>query len=186
MNEISCTYEMKERRKMDNKKYEAAVRISENHSITKTAHVKEELYRLEMTNRLNDEVDEAIGTQLEKIKKYAESLGQDDKDAQTLLYIKYLIGYCKRKANIVLSSRRTGMYEDEVPYTILAGRLNNRIVGLTHTIEEPCVLTLLDMRSQAANLAYQHGLTMMYLYCIEHDKNRRSGTGNKNALWIAF
>jgi Transcriptional regulator len=38
MNEISCTYEMKERRKMDNKKYEAAVRISENHSITKTAH----------------------------------------------------------------------------------------------------------------------------------------------------
>jgi len=42
------------------------------------------------------------------------------------------------------------MYEDEVPYTILAGRLNNRIVGLTHTIEEPCVLTLLDMRSQAA------------------------------------
>jgi Uridine kinase len=73
------------------------------------------------------------------------------------------------------------MYEDEVPYTILAGRLNNRIVGLTHTIEEPCVLTLLDMRSQAANLAYQHGLTMMYLYCIEHVIGR-AGVEIQNSL----
>ncbi|MCI2062607.1 MAG: hypothetical protein LKJ83_07530 [Eubacteriaceae bacterium] len=85
--------------------------IRKQELLEKQEHVKEELFRLEMTNRLNDEVDEAIGTQLEKIKKYAESLGQGDKDAQTLLYIKYLIGYCKRKANIVLSSRRTGMLD---------------------------------------------------------------------------
>ena len=61
----------------------------------------------------------------------------------------------------------------ELPYTVLVAKLDNRIVGLSHTLDKPCAVELLDMRTHAANLIYQHGLTMMYLYAVEKTLGRK-------------
>lgn len=54
----------------------------------------------------------------------------------------------------------------EQSYTVLAARIQNRLEELTYTIEEPCKVELLDMRTQDANLIYQYSLTLLYIKAV--------------------
>ncbi|HKM28855.1 MAG TPA: hypothetical protein VJY37_04150 [Anaerovoracaceae bacterium] len=51
----------------------------------------------------------------------------------------------------------------DLPYTILAAKVDNKVEDLIYKIEEPVSIELLDMRTQAANLIYQYSLSMLYL-----------------------
>ena len=51
--------------------------------------------------------------------------------------------------------------KDELTYTILAARVNNKIERLDHHINKECRVELLDMRTQEANLIYQNSLCLI-------------------------
>nr|WP_305146553.1 nucleoside kinase [Anaerovorax odorimutans] len=55
----------------------------------------------------------------------------------------------------------------DLPYTILAAKVDNKIEELTMKIEKDCHIEFLDMRTQAANLIYQYSLCLIYLKAIE-------------------
>ena len=57
--------------------------------------------------------------------------------------------------------------KEELPYTVLAARVNNKIERLEHRIYGDCRVELLDMRTQEANLIYQNSLCLIYLKAIE-------------------
>lgn len=50
-----------------------------------------------------------------------------------------------------------------LPYQILAAKVNNRLVDLNYTIDEPSTIELLDMRTQAANMIYQASVSLIYV-----------------------
>lgn len=54
-------------------------------------------------------------------------------------------------------------YEDQVPYTVLAAKVDNVIQPLTVRLEEGDTVEFLDMRTQAANVIYQNSLILLYL-----------------------
>ena len=54
----------------------------------------------------------------------------------------------------------------ELPYTILAAKVDNRLEDLTFAPAEPCEVELLDMRTQDANLIYQYSLTLLYIKAV--------------------
>ena len=58
-------------------------------------------------------------------------------------------------------------YREEMPYRIIAAKVDNKIEALTYKLEKPCKLELLDMRNQAANLIYQYSLTLIYLKAVD-------------------
>ena len=58
--------------------------------------------------------------------------------------------------------------QQDLPFPILAARMNNRVFELKKTIDEPCNLTLLDMRDPSANLIYQRSVSFIYLKAV-HD-----------------
>ncbi|MDR2089002.1 MAG: nucleoside kinase [Clostridiales Family XIII bacterium] len=58
-------------------------------------------------------------------------------------------------------------YQPELPYRILAAKVNNQIRELNKTIDEPEDITLLDMRVNAVNLMYQRSLSLLYLKAIQ-------------------
>lgn len=57
--------------------------------------------------------------------------------------------------------------KDELSYTVLAARVNNKIERLDHRLYNDCRVELLDMRTQEANLIYQNSLCLIYLKAIE-------------------
>ena len=57
-------------------------------------------------------------------------------------------------------------YIDKLPYRILAAKVNNKLEELTRALKAPCTVELLDMRDPAANLIYQHSLTLIYLKAV--------------------
>ena len=57
-------------------------------------------------------------------------------------------------------------YKEELPYTIIAAKVNNKIEALTYKLKSPVEIELLDMRNQAANLIYQYSLSLIYLKAI--------------------
>lgn len=58
-------------------------------------------------------------------------------------------------------------YEIEgLPYRILAAKVNNRIVDLNYTLDEPCTVELLDMRTEVANIVYQASLSLIYVKAV--------------------
>lgn len=57
-------------------------------------------------------------------------------------------------------------YEKELPYTILAAKVDNKVEELTTRLERDCYVEFLDMRTQAANLIYQYSLSLIYLKAI--------------------
>lgn len=57
-------------------------------------------------------------------------------------------------------------YEKDLPYTILAAKVNNKFEDLTYGLFENCNLELLDMRTQTANLIYQYSLSLIYLKAV--------------------
>lgn len=64
------------------------------------------------------------------------------------------------------------IYEKDYPYTVLAVKVDNKLEPLVHEIEENCTVEFLDMRSQAANLIYQHSLSLIYLKAVEETLGR--------------
>lgn len=58
-------------------------------------------------------------------------------------------------------------YGGDLPYQIVAARVNNRFVALDYALQRSCSLELLDMRTQAANLIYQYSLSMIYLKAVD-------------------
>ena len=56
----------------------------------------------------------------------------------------------------------------QLPYKVLAAKVDNKISELSKKIENPCTIEFLDMRDQAANLIYQRSLSLLYLKAI-HD-----------------
>lgn len=72
-------------------------------------------------------------------------------------------------------------YQDELPYTILAVRVNNKVVELVKTIEEPCNITFLDIRDTSANLIYQRSVSFIYLKAI-HDVLGKVRVSIENSL----
>lgn len=56
----------------------------------------------------------------------------------------------------------------DVPFPILAARVNNRVLELKKPLEESCEVTLLDMRDQSGNLIYQRSVSFIYLKAV-HD-----------------
>lgn len=57
-------------------------------------------------------------------------------------------------------------YKGDLPYTILAARVENQLESLDYRLEKECHIQLLDMRSQAGNLIYQKSLTLLYLKAV--------------------
>ena len=58
------------------------------------------------------------------------------------------------------------LLEEELPYTVLAARVESRLEELTFALETPCRVELLDMRTQDANLIYQYSLTLLYIKAV--------------------
>ena len=54
----------------------------------------------------------------------------------------------------------------DLPYMVLAAKVDNKITELTKTIECPGCIEFLDMRNQAASLIYQRSLSLLYLKAI--------------------
>ena len=63
--------------------------------------------------------------------------------------------------------------KDELPYTVLAAKVNNQIQELGYALQESCNVEFLDMRTQAANLIYQHSLSpsRLYMMCLDTMKS---------------
>ena len=57
-------------------------------------------------------------------------------------------------------------FQGQVPYRILAVKINNKLEDLNIELFEECFIEFLDIRSQSANLMYQHSLIMIYLKAI--------------------
>ncbi|MEG0157103.1 MAG: nucleoside kinase, partial [Anaerovoracaceae bacterium] len=55
---------------------------------------------------------------------------------------------------------------EEIPYPVLAGKVNYKMKSLTYPLTEPCNVELLDVRTPAVNLIYQNSLCVLYLKAI--------------------
>ncbi len=55
----------------------------------------------------------------------------------------------------------------DLPYTVLAAKVDNKITELTKVIECPACIEFMDMRNQAAALIYQRSLSLLYLKAID-------------------
>lgn len=56
--------------------------------------------------------------------------------------------------------------ENELPYTVLAAKVNNKLESLSYEIHRDCKIEFLDMRTQLTNLIYQNSLTLIYLKAV--------------------
>lgn len=74
-----------------------------------------------------------------------------------------------------------GRYSGELPYTVIAAKVNNRIESLSYRFSRDCRVEFLDMRSQAASLIYQNSLILMYLKAVE-DVLGRADVDVENAI----
>lgn len=54
----------------------------------------------------------------------------------------------------------------ELPYTVFAAKVENRLTELGCALDKPCQVELLDMRTQDANLIYQYSLTLLYIKAV--------------------
>ena len=57
-------------------------------------------------------------------------------------------------------------YENQVPYTVLAAKVDNEVKPLTQRLDRDCRVEFLDMRTQAANIIYQNSLILLYLKAV--------------------
>lgn len=68
-----------------------------------------------------------------------------------------------------------------LPYTVLAAKVDNKTSELTKKIEKPCAVEFLDMRDQGGNLIYQRSLSLVYLKAI-HDVLGKVSVEIENSL----
>ncbi len=57
-------------------------------------------------------------------------------------------------------------YEEQLPYKIIAAKVDYKFEDLTYVLDRDCRVELLDMRTQAANLIYQYSLSLIYLKAV--------------------
>ena len=57
-------------------------------------------------------------------------------------------------------------YQRELPYEVLLGRVNGNDEELTYRVTSDVKIEFLDMRTNSANLAYQHSLSLVYLKAV--------------------
>jgi len=58
-------------------------------------------------------------------------------------------------------------YEEELPYTVLLAKVDNKLEELNHKLHRSCTVEFLDMRTQSGNLVYQNSLILLYLKATE-------------------
>lgn len=56
--------------------------------------------------------------------------------------------------------------QEDLPYAILAAKVDNRLEDLNFVLNAPCRVELLDLRTQGANLIYQYSLTLLYIKAV--------------------
>lgn len=56
--------------------------------------------------------------------------------------------------------------QEELPYTVLAAKVNNKLEPLSFELHRDCRVEFLDMRTQLANLIYQNSLCLIYLKAV--------------------
>ena len=57
-------------------------------------------------------------------------------------------------------------YEKELPYTVLAAKVDNEVKSLTAVLDRDCSVEFLDMRTQEANIIYQNSLILLFLKAV--------------------
>lgn len=72
-------------------------------------------------------------------------------------------------------------YRPELPYTVLAVKINNKIESLSYRFRRECTAEFIDMRSQSGNLIYQNSLCLIYLKAVE-DVLGKSDVDIENAI----
>lgn len=73
----------------------------------------------------------------------------------------------KQIAEPVTAEGLLHQFGENLPYDVLAVRVNNYVQELTQTIPENSEVEFLDMRDHTANLIYQRSLCLIYLKAIE-------------------
>lgn len=58
-------------------------------------------------------------------------------------------------------------YRDKVKYPVYAARINNRVYGLTQTLEEPCEVVFLDTRDTCAKEIYQTSMIFLLNHALK-------------------
>ena len=58
-------------------------------------------------------------------------------------------------------------YQPECPYRILAAKIGNRVFDLMKRIDEPCAVTLLDLRDSTAYMIYQRTISFLYYKAVK-------------------
>ena len=60
-----------------------------------------------------------------------------------------------------------GSIKRDVPYMILAAKVDNKVKRLTEKITGPCEIEFLDMRTRQAHLMYQCSIILLYLAAVK-------------------
>ncbi len=55
----------------------------------------------------------------------------------------------------------------ELPYTIIAAKVDNEFQDLSFLLNKSCKVELLDIRTQVANLIYQYSLSLLYIKAVK-------------------
>ncbi len=75
------------------------------------------------------------------------------------------------EVDVVKGTRIRDLYRErkqELPYTILAAKVDHKYVSLNHILDRECSVEFLDMRSHAACRVYQNSLSLIYLTAIHN------------------
>lgn len=73
-------------------------------------------------------------------------------------------------------------HREQMRYTVLAAKVDNKIEDLGYVLTKPCSLELLDMRTQSANLIYQYSLSLIYLKAVEDCLGKSARVEIQNSL----
>ncbi|MDR0885259.1 MAG: nucleoside kinase [Clostridiales Family XIII bacterium] len=72
--------------------------------------------------------------------------------------------------------------QQQLPYTVLAAKVNGRLKQLDYHIGSPAVVKLLDTRNSLADRLYQNSLTLIYLVAVQ----KVLGTGSDARIYNAL
>ncbi len=70
----------------------------------------------------------------------------------------------------------------QLPYPILAARVNHHSRRLMETIDEDCLLELLDLRSNEGNMIYQSSLIFLFVEAVHHVLGKEAAVFVHNSL----
>ena len=100
------------------------------------------------------------------------------------IYLKKDPRAAQEKITVERGSSAEELYErcrPELPYTVLAVKINNKIESLSYRFSRECTAEFIDMRSQSGNLIYQNSLCLIYLKAVE-DVLGKSDVDIENAI----